>query len=53
MICRLCLQEILPEEETVIVDKKIIRHKSCSDEYEAMIVDLEKIYNSEEPDEDI
>ena len=43
MICSLCLSEI-EDENFVIVDGHV-RHISCSEEFEKMIVDLEKIYD--------
>jgi len=51
MICSLCLQEIKDNEETVTVNGNI-RHKSCSDEYDSMLDELQKIAD-ETFDEDI
>lgn len=51
MICSLCLEEIKEEEFVVIEDR--IRHKRCSDEFEQMIEELEKIYDETCPKEDI
>ena len=42
MICSLCLIEIKDTEEMVTVDT-FVRHKVCSDEYNTMLADLEKI----------
>ena len=42
MICSLCLAEIEDNQETVTVNDNI-RHKSCSDEYDSMVEELEKI----------
>lgn len=43
MICSLCLEDILDGDDFVEVDGRV-RHKTCSDEFEEMVEDLEKIY---------
>ena len=50
MICSLCLEKINDSEETVTVNGNL-RHKSCSDEYDSMLEDLEKIAGEMEDDD--
>ncbi len=50
MNCSLCLNEILDGEESITVDARI-RHKVCSEEYEKMVGDLEKIYEDMESED--
>ncbi len=49
-ICTLCLKEI-GDEETVVVNERL-RHKSCSENLEEMILELEEIYESDQHKED-
>jgi len=44
------LKDIENGDITVVVDERI-RHKLCSDEYEKMIGELEKIYEDTRPDD--
>lgn len=46
MICTLCLKEIT-DNDMVNEDGKI-RHRSCAEEFERMIVDLEQIYKDDD-----
>jgi hypothetical protein len=43
MVCSLCLKDIKEGEDVTTVDNRL-RHISCSDEFEKMVDDLEKIY---------
>jgi hypothetical protein len=43
MVCTLCLADIQQGEDVTRVDDKL-RHKSCSEEFETMVDELEKIY---------
>lgn len=49
MICSLCLKEISVHEESVVVDDAI-RHKTCSEELENMVKELERIYEETAPE---
>lgn len=49
-ICSLCLKEILDSEDFIIVDDAI-RHKTCSDEFEKDLKELEDIYNETKPED--
>lgn len=43
MVCSLCLKEISTDDTSVVVDGRV-RHESCSNELEELVVNLEKIY---------
>lgn len=48
-ICSLCLKEILESEISMNVDGRI-RHLTCSEEYDSMIIELKKIYENTHKD---
>ncbi len=48
-ICTLCLNAIMPDDKTIVVDDRI-RHKECSDKLEKMIEELDEIYQDTKPD---
>ncbi len=52
MICSLCLEDIIEGQKTVIVDG-LTRHETCSEEFEKMVDELEKIYEDTCPQDDI
>lgn len=50
MICSLCLEEIIEDQKTVVVEGST-RHKACSEEFDQMLDELQKIADETMPDD--